>query len=566
MGKKKSKSTKKKPAALRNRELPLEKLRTEENFLKYVKLLKLFAKKYCVMIVASDTPVGPDTTREMSVALLEMGLRIDLYGKYRCAYAAMIDAGDVIFEKLDSSAIVQEITVRSKKVKLISIEYKTPITKGLVLIDGKNYALNRRGLNIVVYDKSEEAVLDVAAFDTYLPEAVRCTTYKNQLDLKEYIKTHPDIMVVCAQVPKFPINPVTSIERLIPEQFITLDNLSKQPPESYPPWFALNKYYDKAGITEVLTPPKSYLDTNGVRRFEDTHGKYVNTSGGHRETAYQPEKFQRTIFLLGGCKIFGVGSDDSRTIASYLQKQCNLYMPDAGLIVQNYGFYLLNRELGEYIDILNGLPAKPGDIIIYNSPTDSPIWIDKELPNIDLLLLGEEPRTYEMFFDCWHYTPDGNRLIAERLFEGLVDLGVLQQNKTVSSDRPGSDLINTRDFADYLRLIKKYAQKYCVVVSSWEAAAGFTEELSGLYREVGFQADLIEKPDCAYAAVMDAGELVYEELCEGHIEVTLTDEEPRFEANIVSRGPGSEPLEKSPIAINGNNCSSKRRGAAFCRL
>ena len=65
MGKKNPKAAKKKgPAAAQKRELPLEKLKTESNFLKYMKLLKGFAHKYCVMIVASDTPVGPATTRE----------------------------------------------------------------------------------------------------------------------------------------------------------------------------------------------------------------------------------------------------------------------------------------------------------------------------------------------------------------------------------------------------------------------------------------------------------------------------------------------------------------------
>ena len=41
-----------------------EKLRTETDFLKYMKLLKGFAQKYCVMIVVKDTPVGPATTRD----------------------------------------------------------------------------------------------------------------------------------------------------------------------------------------------------------------------------------------------------------------------------------------------------------------------------------------------------------------------------------------------------------------------------------------------------------------------------------------------------------------------
>lgn len=173
MGKRRSRSPKRKTAAAQKHRLPLEELRTEPDFLKYMGLLKEFAKKYCVMIVSSDTPVGPDTTQESIRALMELGLRTDLYGKGRCAYAAMIDAGQVIFEEFKSNTswtINQEITVENKKVKLVSNGFYTGDQKGLIWIDGKNYSPNNRGLNIVVYDKAAETVLDAVSFDTFSPE------------------------------------------------------------------------------------------------------------------------------------------------------------------------------------------------------------------------------------------------------------------------------------------------------------------------------------------------------------------------------------------------------------
>lgn len=565
MGKKKSKSTKKKPAAAQ-RELPLEKLRTEEDFLKYMKLLKLFAKKYCVMIVANDTPVGPDTTREMTGALLEMGLRIDLYEKYRCAYAALIDAGRVVFEEIKSDKVEAKIIAGQSEVELVSVGFNVGTRRGLIRIDGENRSINRRGLNIVVYDKTAGAVLDAASFDTFEEAAPRFLVNTDAQILKKFAEAHPNVSVICTLFPGLPADPLTPGERFITENQVTSSVIRSNLHRHI---FALNKYFDEAEIAELLCDlPKSYLDSNGIRRFEDRQGKLVNTSGGHRETAYQPEQFQRTIFLFGGCTVFGLGSDDSRTVASYLQARYNSDVPEMGIIVQNYGYFLIGEErnIEGNSKILNALPIKPMDIVIYQLQSRLPGSV--EFPCIDLSQAAEQPRDYEVFYDIDHYTPDGNRLIAERLFKGLVDLGVLRQSKTVSSDRPGSDLRNTRDFAGYLRLLKKYAQKYCVAVSSWEAAGGpgFTEEIFGLYREVGFQADLIEKPNCAYAAVIDAGELVYEEQCEDVaqcIDVTLTDDDFKFEANIVSKGPGSEPFEKGPIEINGNNCSSKSRGLHF---
>lgn len=575
MGKKKFRSSKRKSVTEQKRELPLEKLRMEADFIKYMKLLKAFAKKYCVMIVVNDTPVGPATTQDVTAALMGIGLRIDLYGRYRCAYAAMIDAGKVVFEQLNVNtleAISKEIVVGTKKVKLVSAGFNAGIRKASIWIDGKDYAHNKRGLNIVVYDKTTETILDSVSFDTYEPEIPRLSSYTSLLRLKEFIEAHPNVSVVSARFPEFPANAVTPGDRFIQEQRLAytsiLQNLHRH-------IFTLNTYFDEAGIVEVLGTPKSYFDFNGVRRFEDVHGKYLNTSGGHRETSYQPERPQRTIFMLGGCTVFGIGSDDGRTVASYLQQQCNLHVPDAGAIVQNYGFFLGDRtQDDELAKLIDSLPVKPGDIIIYQNNMN--LYIE-DVPCIDLLHAAEEPRDYEMFFDCGHFTPDGNRMIAEGLFKGLMDLGFLhsfpisgqEQNKAVTDDTPGSDLRGSHDFADYLKLLKKYAQKYCVLVSSWDIPSGtdFTETIFGLYREVGFLADLTGKPDRAYAAAIDGGELVYEELCEDGtqmIDVTLTDDDPLFQADLVSKGYDTEaPDEKTPIEVNGNKYFPKRRGLHF---
>lgn len=573
MGKKRSKSSKKRPAADQERKMPLEELRTEADFLKYMRLLKGFAKKYCVIIVARDTPVGPSTTREMTSALMGIGLQINLYGKYRCAYAALIDAGQIVFEELRPSIVEKKVTLGRNEIELVSIGFNAGSRRGLIRIDGKECSLNRRGLNIVVYDKATGAVLDSTNFDTFLNDSLRFFANIDARTLKKFAETHPGVSVICAQFPLFPENPVTPGERFIKKNTITMDIILRNP---YHHIFTLNQYFDEAGITEVLSTPKSYLDWNGVRRFEDKRGEYVNISGGHRDTAFQPEQFQRTIFLFGGCTVFGVGVDDNRTVASYLQMQCNKNMPESGIIVQNYGQFLFGKERDseENSKIINAFPAKSGDIVIYL--LQSSFSGSVEFPCIDLSQIAQRPRDYEVFFDITHYTPEGNRLIAEKLFKGLWDLGVLrssaesvqEQSGIVSNEYPGYDLRSTRDFAGYLKLLKKYAQRYCVLVSSWNtnSRSGFTEEICMLYREVGFQADLAENPDCPFAAAIDAGELVYEEVCEEasqYIDVTLTDEDFKFQANIVSRGHNSEQSEKSPIEINGSSYTSQQKGLHF---
>lgn len=571
MGKKKSKSPKRNLVAAQKREFPLNKLRAEANFLNYIELLKKFAKKYCVMIVVSDTPIVPATPREITSALMGIGLRVDLYGKFRCAYAALIDAGQVVFEELRPDKVETKITVGESEIELVSSSGNTNDPRGLILINGKDCSLNMRGLNIIVFDKSQGKILDTTNFDTIMPTVPRIFTNMEVQALREFVEIHPDVPVICLRLPLFPTNPVTAGER-----FILKNKMYFPYCITHQDTLALNQYFDQAGVAEVLSTPKSYLDWNGVRRFEDRHGKHVNISGGHRETAYQPAQFQRTIFLLCNCHVFGVGSDDSRTIASYLQQQCNSDVPEARIIVQNYGFFLWGPEVNfeETTKILADLPVKSGDIVIY-APSIS-IPNSAEFPTINLTKAANRPRDYEVFFDLDHYTPDGYQLIAKELFKGLMDLGILQsspksiqgQNTVISDDLTGNDLRNTHDLANYLRLLKAYAQRYCVLVSFWDVSSmpGFTEKLSKLYREVGFQANLTEEPCCIYAALIDAGELVYEELCEDpaqYIDVTLTDEDFPFQANLVSRGPNSAQSEKRPIEINGNSYSSTRRGLHF---
>ena len=150
MGKKRRSHTVKKPNRSQKNELSLERLRTEADFLKYIRLLKEFSKKYCVMIVVCDTPVGPATTREMTGALMDIGLRADLYGKYRCAYAALIDAGQVVFEELSADTVKTKIMVGKGEIELVSAGFHTGDRRGQIRIDGQEYSPRERSLTQLI--------------------------------------------------------------------------------------------------------------------------------------------------------------------------------------------------------------------------------------------------------------------------------------------------------------------------------------------------------------------------------------------------------------------------------
>lgn len=447
--------------------LQVNTLRNEQRFLEYIRLLHQFSRRYMVMISARDTPCGAAYTKEVSTEVMKLGLKKDLHEKDRYAYAAAIDAGEVVYESLSASAfewVEHTFVIDDVPYELKSIGFNIPQdTAAIISINGVNHSPSRRGLNFVVYDRVTGYVLDAVNFDTY---SVNFPCYRPSAitqGLLKYKEDHPDISVLCFSTPMFPQNNFSLNEMFIREKAIgrvtILNNIDK-------PIFAINKYFDnKDDIIEVLNAPKSYHDAGGVRRFYDVQGRCVNTLGGHRVTEWQPEKSRRTVFIIGGCVIFGVGASDKGTIASHLQKLFNELATDEQLIVENYGFYLAesgDAGTNEELTVFNALPAKPGDIILCNFA-----MLDA-FPCLDMSMSAARPHSYgEVFFDTRHYTEDGNRLIAQKLFEKLQQLDFFSghgegSNTTAALPCPeggadyGLDMQSQEELADYKKILKEF--------------------------------------------------------------------------------------------------------------
>ena len=82
-----------------------EDLRQENDFYQYLLKLKGFAGRYCVMVAAMDTPVGPYVSAAHAKALMDIGTKIDLCEKYRAAYVAVINAGELVYEEISAQPI-----------------------------------------------------------------------------------------------------------------------------------------------------------------------------------------------------------------------------------------------------------------------------------------------------------------------------------------------------------------------------------------------------------------------------------------------------------------------------
>lgn len=133
----------------------------------YLTLLKRFIDQL-IIIAVKDTS-GFQFNEILHRKMCELGLRINLVGKHWHGYLAVIDEGVVTTEKLgEKNECVQE-TLKlndSLSVEVISRPYNSG-NEAIIRINDINYAINQRGINIVVYDKKDLYMVDSVCFDTH---------------------------------------------------------------------------------------------------------------------------------------------------------------------------------------------------------------------------------------------------------------------------------------------------------------------------------------------------------------------------------------------------------------
>ncbi len=156
----------------------------------------------------------------------------------------------------------------------------------------------------------------------------------------------------------------------------------------------------------------NYFFTND-KGAKDYKSHYLNVVNGYRVTINQPKKYKNTIYILGNSVTFGIGTDDSNTIASILQEKFNSV--NNNYCVLNCASYV---EDNYQLDLLNRLKFKTGDIVI------SLLHADKiENENYiyhNLQQYFEKPHDMgEVFIDPKHINKIGNEKIADVLFDIL---------------------------------------------------------------------------------------------------------------------------------------------------
>lgn len=139
------------------------------DYLRYISLLKEYKKDLVILIVSRDAHTDPGETRKLE--LDEFAFKTDLQHTYRHSWLAVIDGGEVVQEMSSPNEEVRAVySWNGNSAELTSAGFNVngnDTTSVHIKINGKERAVNRRGLNIVVWDKSKNSILDSVCFDTF---------------------------------------------------------------------------------------------------------------------------------------------------------------------------------------------------------------------------------------------------------------------------------------------------------------------------------------------------------------------------------------------------------------
>ena len=183
------------------------------------------------------------------------------------------------------------------------------------------------------------------------------------------------------------------------------------------PVFSRNGY-DVEYIRDVTMNFKTTINNKGISSFIDRNSKYVNISQGFRITTDIPDKFSNNIYMFGSSVCLGLGTDDSHTVCSCLQRIIN--ENKKYLCVNNMSNYTASDD-DKMIFLMEQIKYKDGDIIICMFRQNDRIeMLKKYFPVYNVQYLFDRPHNLgEIFFDDSHFNAIGYQRMSEGIYNFL---------------------------------------------------------------------------------------------------------------------------------------------------
>lgn len=382
-----------------------------DDFTEYVFALFNGAENH--IISSSDAHVPSNCKKHKLELLKSLGLKTDLQKTFRHSFLEVIDRGEVKVEQSSENKLLEtEYAFGKHKVKIISQGFNAApaaISPVSINIDDCEYAVNKRGLNIVVWDIKEERVIDSVCFDTFRDDTLTRKSLED--DLETLCNTYKLICELSAISSDFANRYFKKLSRNKSDaekiyQFLSKNGLFLAKTEKLISQGISVFAFEQTNVSQLTNP----TDAQKL--------KYVNVdSFGQRPTESFPEKPYNTLHIFGDSIACTWEMADRHTLTNQLQELVkNKYRvinyAVAGCGFENAGSNMLDVEF------------EPGDVIILLYHKGSYISVKKDLdhmgiPIVNLFPFFNAPHSEEIFFDRHHPNPNGYKIIAKVIYDTI---------------------------------------------------------------------------------------------------------------------------------------------------
>ena len=172
-------------------------------------------------------------------------------------------------------------------------------------------------------------------------------------------------------------------------------------------------------FAEVSDTPSIIGLDDGLVKHADTSKENVNICGGIRFTADNPDSYENTVWIFGGCVVFGYAVEDKFTLASFLQRRLNSL--NKNIRVVNLGIW--GGNFRDSYARLEMLPLRKGDIVVVNYGLGYVLEVQNS-GSVDIsLALNDSSITENKFWNkILHCGKTGYEKMAEALFKAIESL------------------------------------------------------------------------------------------------------------------------------------------------
>lgn len=172
-------------------------LQLETDFIEYIKKLKKSNRDLTVCFALSDTGLAESSIKDKEI-LTNFGFQTN-FNKicYGDSFIGVADNGFIQYECHSNREQYYSCKINNNKtVKLVSSGWECG-SKASIEINDTEFSLNGRGLNIIVYDKTAEMVIDSVCFDFLdlengFPRRDIQQINKMRFDYQYYLYDHPE--------------------------------------------------------------------------------------------------------------------------------------------------------------------------------------------------------------------------------------------------------------------------------------------------------------------------------------------------------------------------------------